>query len=315
MNVMEQKLRVFMEVADLNNITLASKILHMSQPSVSIQIHELERELGAKLFDRSNKGVVLTQEGQVFYRHANKLVRSMEEAKSELAKFSNSKRSCIHIGATLTIGEYLLPRIAHHFSDLHADADFCVKIANTKVVTKDLMERRLNVALVEGPVPAESELTLKEFWHDELAVIVPNNKHWAERDIVTFDELTQERVVLREKGSGTRSIMELALMREGFDHEKLNVVAELGSTQAIKVAILDGLGVSIISKLTVQQECKLGLMKTVAIQDCRLDRPLNVLVDEKRPLSNEETLFIEFLCDTKRLESFLKESSDDKSNE
>ena len=141
MNVMEQKLRVFKEVADLSNITLASKILHMSQPSVSIQIHELERELGAKLFNRSNKGVVLTQEGKIFYAHAYKLIESIEEAKAELSNASRNKRNCINIGATLTIGEYLLPKIAHHFSNLHKDADFCVKIENTKMVTKDLLER------------------------------------------------------------------------------------------------------------------------------------------------------------------------------
>ncbi|HBT95995.1 MAG TPA: LysR family transcriptional regulator [Coriobacteriia bacterium] len=311
MNVMEQKLRIFKEVADLSNITLASKILHMSQPSVSIQIHELERELGVRLFDRSNKGVVLTQEGQVFYGHAYRLIESIEVAKTELLNAKKNKRNCIHIGATLTIGEYLLPRIAYHFSNLYRDADFCVTIENTKTVTKDLLERHLNIALVEGPIPADTQLTLKRFWHDELALIVPNNERWKNRESITFEELTRERMVLREKGSGTREIMELALMHEGFDPKMLNVIAELSSTQAIKIAVLDGLGVSIISKLTVQQECRLSIMKTLSIEECHLARPLNILIDEKRALSKEEELFIEFLSDEETLASFLSDSSDD----
>ncbi len=158
-------------------------------------------------------------------------------------------------------------------------------------------------------------LTLKKFWHDELALIVPNTGHWKNRKSITFEELTKERIVLREKGSGTRDIMELALMHEGFDPKRLNVIAELSSTQAIKIAVLDGLGVSIISKLTVEQECKLSIMKTLSIEDCHLARPLNILLDEKRMLSNEEEQFIEFLCDTENLKSFLQDTVDDKDNQ
>jgi len=136
-------------------------------------------------------------------------------------------------------------------------------------------------------------------------LIVPINHPWAKRDAVTFDELTKERMITREKGSGTRKVMELALLKAGFKPERLNIIAELGSTEAIKQAVIEGLGVTIISMLTVQQECRLSLLKTLPIQGCSLTRPLSLLTNNKGLMTEEERMLIEILRDTKKLESIL----------
>lgn len=277
----------------------------MSQPSISIQIQGLEQELGVKLFDRSNKGVSLTKAGWIYYQHACKALQTMRDARETIFELNKDKRGYIHLGATLTIGEYILPHIVGYLSQNADDIDFSVKIANTKIVAQDILERQLHIALVEGPVPIRKELVVESFWHDELALIVPANHPWAKRSSITYSELIAERVITREQGSGTREVMELALSRGGFDPAKLNIVAELGSTQAIKQAVMDGLGVTIISALTVQQECKLSLLKTLRVQGCQLTRPLSILTHAKAAPTKEEQLFVDFLRDEQSLEAIL----------
>ena len=302
---MEHQLLVFKAVAETKNITLASKRLHISQPSVSIQIKGLEQEYGAKLFDRTNKGVMLTRAGEILYEYSIQAINNMQEARDLINCLSSDKHRCIKLGATLTIGEYILPHIIVYLDGCYDCLDFVVKIANTQIVAQDVLENRIHLALVEGPVPENQTPHVETFWHDELALIVPVSHPWAKRESVTFQELTNERMITREKGSGTLKVMEQALIKSGFDPDRLNVIAELGSTETIKQAVIEGLGVTIISSLTVQQECKHNLLKTLPIEDCKLSRPLNVLTNSKSPRTAEEALFIDCLRDTEKLERIL----------
>ncbi|MDR2492414.1 MAG: LysR family transcriptional regulator [Coriobacteriales bacterium] len=308
MCIPNQQFRVFKEVADTSNITLASKRLHMSQPSISIQIKNLEREIGAELFDRTNKGVTLTQAGWIFYQHVCQIMQIMQEAQEKIDELSVHQRGIINMGATLTIGEYILPLIIGNFCEAHSEIDFNAKIANTQVMVQEILEKRLHIALVEGPVPDDKDLVVENFWHDELAVVVPSGHPWAEQPVVDFDELANEKIILREKGSGTRRVMELALEDCGFDPDKLNVVMELGSTQAIKQAVMSHQGVTIISALTVRHESKFGLLKCLRIKECQLTRPLNVLTHARSHQSLEEQYFLSFMHDAEHLEPLLNAS-------
>jgi len=305
MNAMEHQLLVFIEVAESKNITLASKRLHISQPSVSIQIKRLEQEYGVRLFDRTNKGVVLTRAGEILYDYSTRAINTMQEAKELISGLSYDRHRRIKLGATLTIGEYILPHVIGYLDDCCDNLDFSVKIANTQIVAQDVLENRIHLALVEGPVPENPALSIETFWYDELALVVPSNHPWAKRSSVTFQELCNERMITREKGSGTRKVMELALIRGGFEPYRLNIIAELGSTEAIKQAVIEGLGVTIISLLTVQQECKHSLLKTLPIDGCQLTRPLSVLTNTKGTKTDEETMFINCLLDTEKLEGIL----------
>ncbi|MCL1847500.1 MAG: LysR family transcriptional regulator [Coriobacteriia bacterium] len=305
MNTLECQLLVFKEVVETKNITLASKRLHISQPSVSIQIKGLEQEYGAKLFDRTNKGVTLTKAGEILYEYGCRAVAVMQEARELIDELAFDQHRSVRLGATLTIGEYILPHIIGYLDSLFDSLDFHVKIANTEIIAQDVLENRLHIALVEGPIQQSQAISIETFCHDELALVVPMSHPWARRESVTFGELTKERMITREKGSGTRKVMELALSRGGFDPARLNIIADLGSTEAIKHAVIEGLGVTIISILTVQQECRLGLLKTLQIEGCQLARPLNIITHNKGFKTEEELLFLDFLRDTQRLESIL----------
>lgn len=302
----EQQFLIFKEVAETKNITLASKRLHMSQPSISIQIQNLENEYGVKFFERTNKGVTLTKAGKIFYQHICQVIQIMKEAGEKIADLTEDKRGLIHVGATLTIGEYLLPHLLGYLYKVRPDIDFKAKIANTETIAQDVLDKKIHIGLVEGPVPENRELIVENFWQDELVVVVPFHHPWASRSSITLAELSTERMITRELGSGTRKVMEMALEERGLDPDHLNITMELGSTQAVKQVVSAGLGATIISALTVVQECNQQVLKALKIQDCPVYRPLNIILHAQTFQTKDERYFINFLHNRELLSQVLK---------
>ncbi len=302
---MEQHLLVFKDVAETKNITLSAKKLHMSQPSISLQIQNLENQYGARFFDRTNKGVTLTKEGDIFYAHVRSVLDILASAKEQINALAKGQRGLIYLGATLTIGEYILPNILAFLYKTHPDVDFKVKIANTESISQDVLEKKLHIGLIEGPVPRHKDLNVEKFWEDELVVVLPHSHAWASRKSITLAELPHERLVTREEGSGTRKVMEMALKERGLDPEHLNVTMELGSTHAIKQVVSAGLGITIISALTVNREGDLKLFKTLKIQDAPIYRPLSILTNAQTNQTKDERLLINLLHDYRLLSDIL----------
>lgn len=308
---MEQHFLVFKEVAETKNITLSAKKLHMSQPSISLQIQNLENQYGARFFDRTNKGVTLTKEGQIFYAHVRSVLDLLANAKEQISALAKDQRGLIYLGATLTIGEYILPNILAFLYKTHPDVDFKVKIANTEQISQDVLEKKIHIGLIEGPVPRHKDLNVESFWEDELVVVIPYFHPWASRNSITLAELPHERLVTREDGSGTRKVMENALKERGLDPEQLNVTMELGSTQAIKQLVSAGLGITIISSLTVSRECDQKIFKMLKIQDSPIYRPLSILTNARTTQTKDERLLINLLHDHRLLSDVLSKDYSD----
>ncbi|MEL1134973.1 LysR family transcriptional regulator [Desulfitobacterium sp. THU1] len=304
----EQQFIVFKEVADTKNITLAAKRLHMSQPSISLQIQNLEGQYNTRFFNRTNKGVSLTKAGEVFYSHVCEILDILDKAQHQVSELDEERRGEIHLGATLTIGEYVLPNLLAYLSSKLPDVDFKVKIANTEVIDQDVIEGKIHIGLIEGPEPKGRGVIVDKFWEDELVVVVPHFHPWAEYDSIQLSELPYERFVTREVGSGTRKTMEMALVERGLDPAKLNIAMELGSTQAIKQVVCAGLGITIISALTVRKECAQGILKALRIQDDPVYRPLNILTLAKSSQTKYERTFINFLHNQKLLTEILTQN-------
>ncbi|MDR3599133.1 MAG: LysR family transcriptional regulator [Desulfosporosinus sp.] len=308
---MEQHFLVFKEVAETKNITLSAKKLHMSQPSISLQIQNLENQYGARFFDRTNKGVTLTKEGQIFYAHVRSVLDLLANAKEQISALAKDQRGLIYLGATLTIGEYILPNILAFLYKTHPDVDFKVKIANTESISQDVLEKKIHIGLIEGPVPRHKDLNVESFWEDELVVVIPYFHPWASRNSITLAELPHERLVTREDGSGTRKVMENALKERGLDPEQLNVTMELGSTQAIKQLVSAGLGITIISSLTVSRECDQKIFKMLKIQDSPIYRPLSILTNARTTQTKDERILINLLHDHRLLSDVLSKDYTD----
>lgn len=306
---MEQHFNVFKEVAETKNITLASKKLHMSQPSISLQIQNLENQYGARFFERTNKGVTLTKEGEIFYAHVRSILNILADAREQICALSKDQRRVIFLGATLTIGEYLLPNILALLYKTNPGVDFKVKIANTESITQDVIEKKMHIGLIEGPVPRYKDLNIESFWEDELVVVVPCFHPWASRDSISIAELQLERLVTREEGSGTRRVMEIALKERGLDLNQLNITMELGSTQAIKQVVSSGLGITIISSLTVRRECDLKIFKTLQIQDAPVYRPLSILTNANCTQTKDERRLTNLLHDRDLLSKIISMDS------
>lgn len=304
----EQKFQVFKTVADSKNITSAARKMHMSQSSISLQIQSLEEQFGARFLDRTNRGVTLTRAGYVFYQYVCSILEVMEEIQQKVSLLSEDRRRYVNLGATLTIGEYIMPQILVYLYKEWPDINFKTVIANTEIISQGILDRKIHVGLIEGPVAQNRQLKIESFWQDELVVVVPYHHPWAERNSITLAELAQERFITREVGSGTRKVMENYFEEWGVDPGLLNISMELGSTQAIKQVVSAGLGITVISYLTVRQECEQHIFKALRIKDFPIRRPLNILTLDKTTQliqSKDERYFIDFLHNEELLSKVL----------
>jgi LysR family transcriptional regulator, transcriptional activator of the cysJI operon len=299
-----ERFRVFKEV-EAKNITLASKNLHLSQPSISLQIQALEKEYAVRLLDRTNKGVTLTNEGKIFYERICIIVDLFTSLKEEISIHAKEQRS-IFIGATLTIGEYILPNIMEYLFKAHPFIDFKVKISKTESIIQDVTVEKINLGLIDGTVTQHRDLLLDNFWDDELVVVIPHFHPWKGRNNISLAELTNKRLIIREEDSGTRKTMETVLKENGLDLNYLNVTMELESIQSIKKAVSAGLGITIISSLTVSSEYDQKIFKTLKVQDASICRHFSIITNTKTTQTKGQNYMINLLKDRELLSDLLR---------
>jgi len=292
-------LELFKVVAEKKSFSHASEILHISQPAISQQIQLLEDELSVKLFNRTTRKVSLTEEGKLLYNYAIQICSLFVDAEKSLSDFSGVVKGNLAIGASQTIGEYFLPKFIGSFKELYPLVQITIAIFNTQHIIKSVYDQTLDLGLVEGSIGHEG-LTVKPFLDDELLVIVNPTHPLAIQKSVTFDQLSLFPFVLREKGSGTRQIMEDALTKAGWDMESLSVIMELGSTEAIKSAVEANLGISILSEKTVQKELQFKILKALNIEGLKIMRKFYVITTSKKYSTPAMEHFLNFISGEKR---------------
>ena len=301
-----QNFLTFKAVVEAKNITSSANKLQMSQPGISMQIKSLEREYGARFFTRTNKGVNLTHEGQIFYAHILSVLDLLSEAKKQISSLAKDQRKLICIGATSTITEYILPNVLAFLHKTHPNVDFKIKVANTESITHDTLEKNIHIGLVDEPAPKRKGLKIiGSFWEDELVVVVPYFHPWSSKKSISITELPNQRLITREESSGTRKVMEKALKEMGFDLNQLNVTLELGSTQAIKQLVSAGLGITILSSLTVNRECDQRKFRTLKINGTPIYRPLSIITNPQIIQPNDECILINLLNNHRLLSDVL----------
>jgi DNA-binding transcriptional LysR family regulator len=293
-------LELFKTVAEKKNFSHASDILHISQPAISQQIQFLEEELGVKLFQRTTRKVSLTDEGKLLYHYAIQICNLFEDAEKSLSDFNKVVKGSLTIGASQTIGEYFLPKFIGGFKELYPQVQITIQIFNTQHIAKAVHEQTLDIGLVEGQVTGE-DLIITPFLDDELLVIVNPSHPLAGQKSVTFEQISLFPFVFREKGSGTRQVMEDALAKAGWDLDSLSIIMELGSTEAVKSAVEANLGISILSERTVQKELQLKSIKALRIADLELMRKFYVITSQKKYLSHAMEHFLKFIAEEKKV--------------
>ena len=266
-------LALFHAVAEEGSVSRGAERLCVSQPAVSRQVRELEQALGITLFDRIPKGVRLTDAGATLATYARRIFALEAEAGAAMADARGLRHGHLSIGASLTIGEYLLPAVLGAFHKTYPGIALDVQIANTERVAQSVLDGAVQIGLTEG-VDAEPRLLAEPFGEDEIVAVCEPGHALVQRGPVSLSELCAYGFVVREAGSGTRAVTEQALQERGLS---LSVVMSLGSTEAVKRAAAAGLGLAFVSRLAVADELSTGRLALVPAADFCLRRPLHRL--------------------------------------
>jgi len=253
-----RQLESLCKVAELGSFSLAAEALFLTQPTVSAHINSLERALGAKLFDRMGRKVVLTPTGEVLYRYARQILALREEALNALQDLSSLKGEVLTASSTIP-GEYLLPRLLAAFNRKVSPLRVKVTITDSEGVLNLLLRGDVELGFV-GMKRDEDRLEFFPIYHDSVIIVAPRGHPLAGKE-VPWEDFKSTPLVMRERGSGTRRAFERGLKEAGYNPSRLTVGAEFGSSAAVKEAVKAGLGVGVISDLAVKGELGRDLME------------------------------------------------------
>lgn len=266
------QLAIFHAVAGEGNLTRAAQKLCISQPAVSKQLRQLEKSLGTALFHRLSSGVQLTEGGALLYEYSSRLFALEIEAERALAELRGLQRGRLTVGASTTIGIYLLPEILGEFQKLHPNIELCLEIANTQTIQRELKNNALDVALTEG-VLVGKEWQADVFRTDEIVTIARPDHPLQGASTLALETIGREPLLWREIGSGTRAVMERVLHERGVEFQ---TAMSLGNTEALKRAVISGMGIAFISRLAVEAELASGVLIVLPLSE-KIERPLHRL--------------------------------------
>jgi DNA-binding transcriptional LysR family regulator len=292
-----RQLHVFLAVAREKSFSLAAKSIHSSQPTMSEHVAELERELGKKLFFRRGHEVTLTEAGRVVERYAASAILAVEGARQAVDDLDGLSHGSLMIGASTTPGIYVMPAIIAEFRRRYPGVELKLQIANSRVIEDRVKARELDLGVVGGHAVGPGEECLAAGLSDELLLIVPPRHAWAKRRDVAPEALASEPLLMREDGSATRSVTERALQRAGI---RFQVAMELDHTEAIKQAVMVGLGVAFISVYAARGEVATGRLHALRLRGIRVQRHFHVIHHEARRLTASARAFMEVLAQSGR---------------
>jgi DNA-binding transcriptional LysR family regulator len=290
-----RQLEIFVKVAELKSFSKAAQALRLTQPTISEHIRTLEQELGVRLLDRLGRGAEATRAGQLLLSHATRMLQLQRETLQAMDSFQGRLAGDLHVAASTIPGEYVLPALIGRFKEKFPDIVVSLLIGDTRAAVDWVIDGRAEVAVV-GAKLAHRAIEYRELMPDELVVAVPVVHPWHGKKEIALADLRAEPMLLREQGSGTRTAFESALAQAGQDLSTFRVVGEMGSTQAIKQAVKAGVGVSVISRRAVEEECRSGLVWCLKIRDLKVTRAFYIATHRDRsrsPLAEAFRSFIE----------------------
>jgi DNA-binding transcriptional LysR family regulator len=288
----DRRLQVFYTVARHLSFTKAAEQLFMTQPAVTFQIKQLEEQFNTRLFERSHGKIALTPAGQMVMSYAGRILGLSEEMETRVADLTGAMGGPLLLGASLTIAEYILPRILGEFKAKHPQVHAHMTVGNSEMIETRVADHTLDLGLIETPAHLPGLLT-EMVCEDELVVICAPGHDFAKLQSVKPHQLLDEPYVSRETGSGTREFADQYLRRCEVMPEDLNVVMELGSLEAIKGVVETGLGISIVSRATASKERHLGTLAVVPLEP-RLIRTMSFVHPKEKFRSRLLNTFVEF---------------------
>jgi len=290
-------LRVFSSVYKNKSFSKASEELNLTQPTISNHIKALEDELGCKLFDRLGRSIMPTKEAEVLYSHSTELIEKALELKEAISEVRKDVSGRIVIGASTIPGVYILPKIISGFQKRYPSISYQILISDSGGIIENVMNHDLLLGIV-GAKLSNEHVEYISYIDDELIAVsapsvVNNNK-------MTLQEFVKYPFILREEGSGTRRETEKFLERKGITIDKLHINGIFGSTDAVKQAVKAGLGVTILSKYSVEDEINYGILRKIDLANINIRRRFYIVKHKKRTLPKAYETFLEYVISSSK---------------
>ena len=276
----DRRLQVFHTVARLLSFTKAAESLHMTQPAVTFQVRQLEEYFNTRLFDRTHNRISLTAAGERVYEYAAQIFDLYAKMDNAVRDMTGEISGVLIIGASTTIAEYMLPALLGDFKKKYPDVNVHLKVSNSEGIVSMVENNDIDLGVVEAPV-MNKNLVVENCRNDRLVAIVPPAHELASRSSVNFKDLISHAFIAREEGSGTREVIEEYLVETGIKPADLTIAMELGSPEAIKGAVEAGMGVSIVSEVTIHKEQQLGTLVSLEL-DPPLERPFSFVHQKQK---------------------------------
>ncbi len=274
----DRRLQVFHTVARLLSFTKAAETLHMTQPAVTFQVRQLEEYFNTRLFDRTHNRISLTEAGERVYEYADRIFDLYNDMENSVREMTGEIRGALTIGASTTIAEYMLPSLLGDFGTRYPEVTIHLRVSNSDGIVSMVENNSIDLGVVEAPV-GNKNLVVEVCRQDQLVAIVPPNHDLAERESIGIDDLLQYPFICREEGSGTREVINEYLNQNCNSH--LNIYMELGSPEAVKGAVEAGMGVSVVSRATIQKELKLDTLRAINLTPA-LERPFSFVHQKQK---------------------------------
>ena len=288
------QLNSFCKVIELKSFSKAGKAIHLSQPTISSHIKDLEAHFDCRLIDRLSKEATPTKAGELLYDYAKRMLALRDETETALAEYNGKIRGRLVIGGSTIPGTYLMPQLIGDFKKKYPDVIVSLVIGDTDHIIESILSGSLELGIV-GAKAETQKIIQKKLIEDEMRLIVPAYHRWAGEKRVSLKRLVSEPFILRERGSGTLKSLHQSLIGLGHSIESLKVIAELGSTQAICQGIKSGAGVSIISTLAVAEDLAAGKFSALEVEGLDLKRNFYLTRPRYRSPSPLSAAFVRFL--------------------
>lgn len=288
------QLQIFLKVVDLKSFSRAGRAVHLSQPTVSSHIKDLEDHFDCRLIDRLTREALPTKAGRLLYRYAKRMISLRDETESAMAEFKGKVKGSLNLGGSTIPGAFVLPAIIGAFTARFPEVDVSLTIADTRQITEAILSGDLELGVV-GAICNDTSILQTHLVEDEMCLVVPAVHRWSGKKQVTTKQLFTEPFIIREHGSGTLKSIQASFSEAGLNVEDLRIVARIGSTEAIRQGIKNRMGVSILSAIAVSDDVAAGYLKTLTIDGLNLKRAFYLTHHRHRSLSPLCQTFIEFI--------------------
>ncbi len=278
-----QQLRIIKAIAKEQSFKRAADLLFVSQPSLSKQVKILENQLGILLFDRKSRKVTLTESGRLFLQYSDRILSLCEETCRAMDDLKSGERGNLTVGASQTVGTYLMPRVLALFAQNYPQINLTVQVDSTRNITRNIVDRRIDIAVVGGDVPIQlkNHLTIEEFVEDELLLIIPKSHPFALKTnkIINKEDLYHLNYITLNPTSTIRKFIDNTLQANNIETRDFNIVMQLSSIEAIKTAVSLGLGVAFVSASAIEKELALETLEIIKIENIKITRTLSIVTN------------------------------------